>query len=441
MWRWLVPGLHLKRWLALIGLGLVAVGIGLAWAFLAAHQPTRWRVPLVAGSVGVAAVVVGTLQVLRSLGRAFNIPQSSLADWLMSRQRAVRGPRVVALGGGTGLPALLRGLKQYTSNITAIVTMADDGGSSGRLRGTLGMLPPGDVRNCLVALADAEPLMRDLFQYRFSEGELTGHSFGNLFIAAMERTTGDFVTALGELSRVLAVRGAVYPVTLDPVRLAAELDDGTVVHGESQIGASQRPIRRVWLEPDDATPLVEAIRAIEQADLIVIGPGSLYTSVIPNLLVEPVAEAIRRSAAPTIYVANVMTQPGETGGYTAYDHLAALEEHAGRPLVDVMVVNDEAVPEAVRQRYREQGADAVLLGAPRGRRVSVAAAPLLAPGEVVRHDSDKLAAIVLRTLLDLKPDWVRRRPFESLALEQRLRQAREGNGDGVVAYARGQGRA
>jgi uncharacterized cofD-like protein len=438
MWRWLLPGLHVKRWIGLAALGLMATGFGLGWLIWGGRL-LLW--PIAVAVAGGGLVAWGGTKLWRSLGRAVNVPHNALADWLIARQRAARGPRVVALGGGTGLPALLRGLKEYTSNITAIVTMADDGGSSGRLRGSLGMLPPGDIRNCLVALADAEPLMRDLFQYRFSEGELSGHSFGNLFIAAMERATGDFVTALGELSRVLAVRGAVYPVTLDPVRLAAELDDGTVVRGESQVGVSHRPIRRVWLEPGDATPLVEALRALEQADLIVIGPGSLYTSVIPTLLVAPVAEAIRKSAALTVYVANVMTQPGETDGYSAYDHLEAIEAHVGYPLVDVMVVNDEPVPEPVRDRYRQQGAEVVAVGAPKRRRVTVRSAPLLAHEDVARHDPEKLAGAVLHIMLDLRADWTRRRPLESLILEQRLRQLREGDQNGVVAYARGQGRA
>jgi len=423
MGSWLLPGLHLKRWLVLLGLGLVAVGFGLGIVWLLPHTAFRWRLGAGVGGGGLVAVAVGILAGLRSLSRAFNLPQGSLADWLMARQRAARGPKVVALGGGTGLPTLLRGLKTYTSNITAIVTVADDGGSSGRLRGSLGMLPPGDVRNCLLALADAEPQMRDLFQYRFQDGELSGHSFGNLFIAAMQRTTGDFVTALGELSRVLAVRGAVYPVTLDSVHLAAELEDGSRVDGESNIGQSKKPIARVWLEPT-ATPLVEAIRALREADLIVIGPGSLYTSVIPNLLVREVADAIAHSAAPTVYVCNVMTQPGETLSYTAFDHLAAIERHSRPDLVDAMVVNNEPVSAVTLERYRAEGADVVPLGRDPERRVRVLEAPLLARDTVVRHDPDKLAATVLSLLFATNAEWVKRHPFDAWALLERLRQGR-----------------
>lgn len=447
MWRWFVPGLRIKRYLLLIGLGLAILGLGLGLGVIAPYlsaetRSERLHVLFWAWIFGSAGVVIGTVQLVRSLAQALNLPENTLAEILRSRQRAARGPKIVAMGGGTGLPALLRGLKNYTSNITAIVTVADDGGSSGRLRGSLGILPPGDVRNCLVALADAEPLMRDLFQYRFDQGELSGHSFGNLFIAAMEQTTGDFVTALRESSRVLAVRGAVFPATLDRVELLAELEDGQVVRGESQVGQSSARIRRVWLEPSDATPLREAVKAIEEADLVVIGPGSLYTSVIPNLLIAPIAEAVRKTRAARVYVANVMTEPGETGGYTARDHLRAMEEHAGSPLVDIMLVNDEPVAPDVLERYRAQGAEPVRVGVSNARRTPVITVPLLAEGaEVVRHDPDKLARSILQVLLRLRPDWARRRPWESLWLEQRLKAGQGGARHDMVAFPRSQGRA
>jgi uncharacterized cofD-like protein len=444
VWRWLVPGLNIKRHLAVVGLGLLAVGAGLALELLVPHWASVTRAERLqylawSWGAGLLLVVVGTVQLVRSLARAFNLPEDMLPDLLRVRQRAARGPRVVALGGGTGMPALLRGLKAYTSNITAIVTMADDGGSSGRLRGAFGMLPPGDVRNCLVALADAEPLMQELFQYRFEQGELSGHSFGNLFIAALQQTTGDFVTALRAASRVLAVRGAVLPATLDPVELVAELADGRVVRGESRIGQSGSPIRRVWLDPEDAAPLAEAVRAVEEADLIVMGPGSLYTSVIPNLLVTRMADALRRSSALRVYVANVMTQPGETVGYTAADHLKALEDHAGPAIVDVMLVNSAPVPEAVRERYRREGAEPVAPGLP-PRHVRVVSEPLLRVDAVVRHDPGRLARAVLRLWMRERPEWARRRPWESLLLEQRLRMEHGEVDDDVVTLARGESR-
>jgi uncharacterized cofD-like protein len=443
VWRWLAPGLRLKRYLLMVGLGLLALGASLPLE-LTRYAPVWTRSgDLLIGVLllGLALVVVGSLQLVRSLAQAFDVTEDSLARMLLVRRRGARGPRVVAVGGGTGLPALLRGLKEYTANLTAIVTMADDGGSSGRLRDAMGMLPPGDLRNCLVALADAEPQMRDLFQYRFQQGELTGHSFGNLFIAAMRETTGDFVTALRTSSRVLAVRGDVFPATLDSVALVAELVDGTVRRGESSIGRSPARIRRVWLEPSDAAPPVEAVRAIMAADLLVLGPGSLYTSVIPSLLIGPIAEAVRQTKALTVYAANVMTQPGETDGYTAYDHLKAIEDHVGPGVVDAVLINDQAVPTALLERYRATGAEPVAPGGPFARRVAVVEVPLLEVGSVVRHDPDRLARAVLRLLLRLRPDWARRRPWEGLMLEQRLRQAQEGGSDGLVPHPRGEGGA
>ena len=430
MWRWMVPGLHIKRHLSLVGLGLLTIGaaVGLEWLLPhwdAMGHVERVRYLLGLFGVGIILVAVGMVQLVRSVARAFNLPREALPDLLRLRHRAVRGPKVVALGGGTGMPALLRGLKEYTGNITAVVTVADDGGSSGRLRGDYNMLPPGDLRNCLVALADAEPLVRDLFQYRFEQGELSGHSFGNLFIAALQQTTGEFVTALEAASRVLAVRGAVLPATLDPVTLAAELDDGRVIHGESRIGAAPSRIRRVWLEPEGATPLYEAIRAIEDADLVVIGPGSLYTSVIPNLLVRPIQDAVQSTKALRVYVTNVMTEPGETTGFSAADHWKALWDHAGRGVADVLLVNSEPVPKDVLERYRREGAEAVRFLGPLPRGIPVVREPLLEVDEMVRHDSGRLARAVLRLLLRYRPEWSRRHPWDSLLLEQRLRAARE----------------
>lgn len=448
MWRWLAPGLRLKRYLAMVGLGLLAVGAAIALESGETTAPFRaWTrhgdVLLWVLLLGIAVVLVGALQLVRSLAQAFDVSEDSLARMLLVRRRGARGPKVVAVGGGTGLPALLRGLKDYTANLTAIVTVADDGGSSGRLRGAMGMLPPGDLRNCLVALADAEPLMRDLFQYRFDQGELRGHSFGNLFLAAMRETTGDFVTALRASSRVLAVRGDVFPATLDSIELVAELVDGSVRRGESVIGQSPDRIRRVWLDPGDATPPVEAVRAILNADLLVLGPGSLYTSVIPSLLIGPIAEAVRQTRAATVYVANVMTEPGETGGYSAYDHFKALEDHVGPGIIDAVLINDEPVPEEVLDRYRASGAEPVGRGAGFPRRVVVVHAPLLEVAGVVRHNSDRVARATLRLLLRLKPDWARRRPWEGLMLDQRLRQAQEedAHAHGLVPHPRGEGRA
>jgi uncharacterized cofD-like protein len=269
--------------------------------------------------------------------------------------------RVVVIGGGTGLSVLLRGLKEEPVHITAIVTVADDGGSSGRLREEMDMLPPGDIRNVLTALADTEPLMEKVMQYRFSNGTgLAGHNLGNLLLAAMNEISGDFVTAVKGLSRVLAVRGDVLPASNQSIHLKAEMVDGSVISGESQIPLAGKRIKRVFLDPPEVVPLEEASRAIAEADAIIIGPGSLYTSILPNLLVRGLFQQIKLSAVPKIYICNVMTQPGETDGFTASDHVTAMYEHVGTPFLDTIIVNTADVPEEVLEKYAEKGSAPVV---------------------------------------------------------------------------------
>jgi uncharacterized cofD-like protein len=358
--------MHVKRWLLLLLAGTTVVGLGVA--YLLREVYVNWTFPpvfyyvtlqfigrawrgLLFGLLGLGAIAIAIYQLNRSLLAAFLRPgQQDVAETVYKHWQRDRGPKIVAIGGGTGLSTLLRGLKARTSNITAIVTVADDGGSSGRLRQQLGVLPPGDFRNCLAALADAESLTTQLFQYRFSEGEgLNGHSFGNLFIVAMAGVTGNFERALLESSKVLAVRGQILPSTLENVTLLAELrDEGTPVspddrqwvEGESHIPESGRPIERVFLQPDDAPAYPGALRAILDADLIVAGPGSLYTSILPNLLVRDIVEAVRASRAKKIYVCNVATQRGETEGYSLADHMAALHRHIGPHLFPNALAND-----------------------------------------------------------------------------------------------------
>lgn len=310
------------------------------------------------------------------------------------------GPRIVAIGGGTGLSTLLRGLKEYTSNITAIVTVADDGGSSGRLRREMGVLPPGDIRNCLVALADAESLMQQLFQYRFGDDGppgLAGHNFGNLFIATMSEVTGDFELAIKESSRVLAVRGQVLPSTLSQVVLVAELEDGSSVKGESMISKCFRRIRRIRLEPEDVEPLPEALDAIRAADMIVLGPGSLYTSVLPNIMVKGIRDAIKEVAALKVYVSNVMTQPGETDHFTARDHVSAICEHIGPGVLDYAVVNVGIIPLHLLEKYRLEGAEPVLpdVDAISSMGIRVIEGDFVCQNHVVRHDPLKLAEVIV----------------------------------------------
>lgn len=445
--RWFAPGLNIKRWLlvAVIGVALVVVGLSLALRINLYALVGRWLVenivvsaavfrkgPAVVGAVvGVLGLVltwVGVSRLVHSVLSTLTAREEGVADAFFERRLLLRGPRLVAVGGGTGIPTLLRGMKEYTANISAVVTVADDGGSSGRLRTEFGILPPGDIRNCLVALADTEPLMERLFQYRFTGGEgLTGHPFGNLFILAMSQTTGDFYHAVRASSQVLAVRGRVLPSTLDHVVLRAELADGRMVSGESAIGKAGSPIRRVFLDPVEAggsvTALGDVITAIEEAEVIVLGPGSLYTSIIPNLLVPGVADAIRRSRALKIYVCNIMTEPGETDGYAVSHHLRALIDHGGYGIVDVCLANNRTVPPQVRARYQEQGAAAVAIDpAAYKLGVQVVARDLLrVEGDYVRHHPEKLAQAIGQLFLTRRPHQ-ERTPWEFFLFRQRLRE-------------------
>ncbi len=303
-------------------------------------------------------------------------------------------PRIVVMGGGTGLSVMLRGLKEKPLDITAIVTVADDGGSSGILRDELKMPPPGDIRNVLTALADVEPLMSDMLKYRFQKGEgLAGHSLGNLILAAMTDISGDFVTAVRELSRVFAVRGEVLPAAEQAVVLHAEMEDGEIVTGESKIPEAGKRIKRIFLEPDHVEPLPEAVRAIQQADAILIGPGSLYTSLLPNLLVPKLADAILASDALRLFICNVMTQPGETDNYAVSDHLNAIYEHVGHRLFDYVLVNNEPIPLKVQQRYAEQGAKPVKLDQDEVEAMGyrIIADKMVMYGTYLRHDAEMLS--------------------------------------------------
>lgn len=303
-------------------------------------------------------------------------------------------PRIVVIGGGTGLSVMLRGLKEKPLDITAIVTVADDGGSSGILRSELQMPPPGDIRNVLNALADAEPTMSKMLEYRFTAGNgLAGHSLGNLILAAMNDITGDFVSGIRELSRVLAVRGRVLPTANQAIILKAEMADGAIVEGESKIPKAGGRIKRVFLEPPDVEPLAEALEAIRETDAILIGPGSLYTSILPNLLVPGIAEALVESNAVKIFICNVMTQPGETDDYSVSDHLKAIHEHVGHHLFDYVIVNNGEIPPQVESKYAEKGSKAVHLDLEEVRRrgYQVIADRLVLFRTFLRHDAERLS--------------------------------------------------
>ena len=329
---------------------------------------------------------------------------------------ASKGSRIVALGGGTGLSTLLRGLKELVAqrsddhvrrdrpitDISAIVTVTDDGGSSGRLRRENRILPPGDIRNCMVALSKDEALLSRLFQYRFHAGRgLVGHNFGNLFLAALTHVTGDFAEAIRVSSRVLAIRGRIFPSTLSNVHLVATLESGRRVHGETRITASRSPIKRLSLSPRRVRPMPKAVEAIRQADLILLGPGSLYTSILPNLLIPEIAAAIAKSNAPRVYIANLMTQPGETAGYALADHLRAIQEHVPARLIDWVVANRRPVSPEVARRYRAQGAEpvAIDLAALQKLGFRVILDNLLEEHGVIRHDAKRLARLLLEEFL------------------------------------------
>jgi uncharacterized cofD-like protein len=317
-------------------------------------------------------------------------------------------PRIVVIGGGTGLSVMLRGLKLKPLAITAIVTVADDGGSSGILRSELGMPPPGDIRNVLTSLADVEPLLSQMLQYRFPAGTgLAPHSLGNLILAALSEITGDFVTGVKEMSRVFAVRGRVLPASRQSIILKAEMQDGTIVEGESKIPKASGSIKRVFIEPPDVTPLQEAIDAIRDADAILCGPGSLYTSILPNLLVPGVSQAIAESKAVKMFICNVMTQPGETDGYTVSDHLDAIYTHLGSHLFDYVIVNNGDIPPQVQSQYAEKGAKAVHLDLEevKKRGYHVIADKLVMFRTYLRHDAEKLSDHIYQLVCD----WMQRK--------------------------------
>lgn len=417
--KWLSPGLSVKRWLLISVGGVILASLGFAiWIRL---TPIFWAIKFLRGILGFITdivpyyisgplVILGGLllllwgqtqtvssitQVLRSEG------DEELIDVLLAHRRLYRGPKIVAIGGGTGLSTLLRGLKVYSANITAIVTVADDGGSSGRLRQEFGVLPPGDIRNCLAALADEEKLLTELFQYRFKAGEgLLGHSFGNLFLTAMSDITGDLERGVAASSKVLAIRGQVLPATLSDVRLWAELSDGRRIQGESKITEAGGSIVKIGCIPENPPGLPAAIKAIKEADYIIMGPGSLYTSVIPNLLVPEIADAIAASEAPRIYVCNIMTQPGETQGYTVADHIRAIDAACGRPLFNAVLVHKKSPSARALIRYAQQQSHPVFVDreaiAQLGRRIVLANVMHEDETGCVRHNSERLARVLWR---------------------------------------------
>ena len=413
--KWLYVGLHIKRWLLLLLLGVVLMGLGFSYLLrevyvsytfpgwvgqLTLQFLPRWQRGLLFVSTASVLAVLATWRLNRSLVSTLLPPdqRDQVVDLIYRARTQDRGPKTVAIGGGTGLSNLLRGLKRYTSNITAVVTVADDGGSSGTLRREMGVIPPGDIRNCIAALADSESLVTDLFQYRFGDdaGEgIAGHSFGNLFIVAMSQVTGNMEEAIRETSRVLRVRGSILPSARADVTLVARMSDGSTVRGESEIPDAHRRIEQLSIEPSGVEVNPEAVRALIEADLIVIGPGSLYTSVLPNLLVRELGEALVVSRAHKVFIANVATQPGETDAMSAREHYVAVREHLrGRDFADVVLANSNLPAEPLPAEWHSE--------------------PVMAPGDAdygsarlvladvvdhdrrYRHDTERLASAVMR---------------------------------------------
>ncbi len=422
--RWLLPGLVVKRWMLTSGLGLVLALLGVAiWADL---KPLYWMLyqliwvlasiakVLPRSITGALVLVFGAGLLLWGQSRSFGSIQQALApdkdtvlvDALRAKSKLNRGPNIVAIGGGTGLSTLLSGLKRYSSRITAIVTVADDGGSSGVLRRELGVQPPGDIRNCLAALSNEEPLLTRLFQYRFSAGGgLEGHSFGNLFLSALTAITGNLETAITASSRVLAVQGQVVPATNVDVRLWAELENGERIEGESAIGQAPSPIVRLGCLPEKPPALPSALEAIANAELILLGPGSLYTSLLPNLLVPELVVAIQRSKAPKLYICNLMTQPGETDGLDVEGHLRAIEAQLAsigitQRLFGAVLAQDDLEPSPLVDHYRARGADPVICDgrALKEQGYEVMQAPLQGakPTATLRHDPRSLSLAIMR---------------------------------------------
>ncbi len=423
--KWFYFGMHIKRWLLLLLVGVAVMGLGFGYFLREVYAsytfPSEvYYVTLqflpryVRGGmfVGLSAGVIlfAVWQLNRSLLSAFVRPgrDESLVNIIYNHRYLRRGPKIVAIGGGTGLSMLLRGLKEYTGNLTAVVTVADDGGSSGRLRRELGLPPPGDLRNCIAALADAEPLMTRLFQYRFNEGSgLEGHSFGNLFIAAMSDVTGNFEDAVRETSRVLAVRGQILPSTLTNVSLSAVTHDDEAIHGESQITERGSRIKRVFIHPENAQAHPDAIRAILNADMVAVGPGSLYTSVLPNLLVDGIRRAIEMSKAVKVYVCNVATQHGETDAFSVSDHYRALYEHVHDRLFHYVIANNNIADNRLPEAWHAEPVRIDRVGV---NGAAIIAADVISEENRYHHDSHKLAA----TLMDV---YYQRRQVTPIELE------------------------
>ena len=434
---WLKPGIKVKRWIAFGLFGVLLIAFGFTELVTHRVYDIYYKLFYICLNVtGVFVIYISITEGIKSVIALINkgylkmsLDSRKIETLITEKRLLVKGPKIVVIGGGTGLSTMLRGLKYYTSNITAIVTVGDDGGGSGALREDLGMLPPGDIRNCILALADTEPLMEDLLQYRFTEGRLKGQSFGNLFLAAMDGVSDNFVGAVQKMSSVLAVTGKVLPVTLDDMKLMAQLDNGNVVEGESDIPEEafkqKSKINRLMIVPEDAKPLEEALQAIKDADAIVMGPGSLYTSVIPNLLVKGIVSEIKKSSAYKIYISNVMTQPGETDGFKVYDHIKVLKKYGGKDIVDCVIANNGSISYDMKKKYKDKNSDIVTIDRDKLKDfgIEIVEKNLIKVSKgTIKHDSDYLAQVLVETIMEKKLLYDRRKIIEYMYLSQRIKE-------------------
>lgn len=435
--EWLKLGMGIKRWIILGIIGIIFLVFGCLLIINKEHfSLENIGFPILLIGIGVFTIYVAAGQGMkyfivlinkRNLDVAIN--SKNLGDSLYAKRLLIKGPKIVVIGGGTGLATMLRGLKKYTNNITAIVTVADDGGGSGVLREDLGILPPGDIRNCILALADTEPLMEELLQYRFKDGRLKDQSFGNLFLAAMDGISNNFEEAVQKMSSVLAVTGRVIPVTLDNMILKAKLKNGKIIEGESNIPKASleqnSAIDEVFIEPKDAKAIKEALIAINEADAVILGPGSLYTSIIPNLLVKEIREALHKTKALRIYVSNVMTQPGESDNYGVKDHIMAINKHAKCKVVDYVLVNIGTISSELEEKYLIDKSSIVNINEEEVTKLGIEVIKndlVKIRKGYVRHDEKKLAAILVGTIMEKKLFYDKERIVDYLYLSERLKE-------------------
>lgn len=435
---WLKPGIKVKRWVAFGVLGVLLIAFGFTELVNRRVYDIYYKIFYIfLNLTGIFVIYISVTEVMKSIIVLVNtgylkvsLDSKKIESLIYEKRLLVKGPKIVVIGGGTGLSTMLRGLKYYTTNITAIVTVGDNGGGSGELREDLGMLPPGDIRNCILALADTEPIMDDLLQYRFQDGRLKNQSFGNLFLAAMAGISDNFEDAVQKMSSVLAVTGKVLPVTLDDMQLIAELENGNKVIGESEIPQEaikqKSKIKKLMLGNGGAEAIIDAIEAIKEADAIVMGPGSLYTSIIPNLVVKKISPAIRRSSAYKIYISNIMTQPGETDGFTVTDHLKELRKYGGKDIVNCVIANSGDISEELHKKYNNEGSEIVNVDENeiKSSGIDIVKANLVRIDKkgLVKHDSNKLAEVIVNTIMEKKLLFDKKKIIEYMYLSQRIRQ-------------------